>query len=103
MRILPTDRKWSSLVLLPFKAYMVVAPFCLFFLKLATDGHRTKYGLADAAAIVLLGYLLCSVVFVLVAVILFFTHRREYVAENILLAGVALLIALLFSSLCAVS
>jgi len=90
-------------MLFPFKAFMVVAPFCLFFLRLATDGHSTKYGRADAAAVVMYGYLICSLVFALAAVILFFTHRRELVAENILLAGVAMLIGLLFSSLCAVS
>jgi hypothetical protein len=103
MHILPKDRHWSGWALFPFRAYLVVAPACLFIWNFATEGHRTKGALAEAAAPVLFGYMICSMVFILAAVILFFTHRRELVAENLLFAGVAFIIALFIAPMCAVS
>ena len=103
MRIFPTDKHWSGWLLFPFRAYLIVAPACLFVWKFATEGHRPKGGLAEATMPVLFGFMLCDVVFVLAAVILFFTNRRELVAENLLFAGITFLIAFFIAPMAAVS
>jgi hypothetical protein len=51
----------------------------------------------------LLGYWLCTLVFILAAAILFAARRRELVAENLLFAGIAFLIALFIAPMAAVS
>ena len=90
-------------MLFPFRAYLAVAPVCLFVWKFVTEGHRTKGAFAEAATPVLFGYMLCTVVFILAAAILFFTHRRELVVENLLFAGIAFLIFLFIAPMTAVS
>ena len=90
-------------MLFPFRAYIIVAPICLFVWKFATDGHHTKGALAEAAAPVLFGFMICDLAFILAAVILYFTHRRELVAENLLFAGVTFLIAVMIAPMAAVS
>jgi hypothetical protein len=103
MRILPRYSHWSGWLLFPFRAYLVVAPVCLFFWKVATEGHRTKGALAEAVGPVLIGYWLCILVFILAAVVLFLTRHRELVAENLLCAGIAMLIAFSIAPMAAVS
>lgn len=104
MRVFPTNREqWFGLLLFPFKAYLPVAIICLLIWKVATEGHRVRGGLAAAAGPVMFGYMICAVVFLALAAIRFFTHRRELVAETLLLAGVAFIIALLLAPWCAVS
>jgi len=89
MRVFPANRdEWLGLVLFPFKAYLPIGVILVFFF--GTGAVRS--GFATAAGVVMLGYVLCSFVFALAAVIRFFTHKRELVAETLLWAGVAFLI-----------
>jgi hypothetical protein len=103
MRILPKDRHWSGWALFPFRAYLCIAPVCLFVWKFATEGHRPKGALAEAVTPVFLGCLICILVFVLAAAILFFTNRRKLVAENLMYAGIAMLIGFLIAPMAAAS
>jgi hypothetical protein len=103
MQIVPTYKHWSDWVLFPFRAYLVIAPVCLYVCSFAPEAHKTKGAFAGAATVVLLGYGLCFLVFILAAAILFFIRRRELVAENLLLAGITLLISLFIAPMAAVS
>jgi hypothetical protein len=104
MRVFPASRQqWFGLLLFPFKAYLPVGIICLLVWKAATEGHRVRGDLAAATAPVMLGYMICALVFLVLAVIRFFTHRRELVAEALLLAGVGFTIALFLARWCAVS
>lgn len=89
-------------MLFPFRAYLVVAPICLFVWKFATEGRRTGGALAEAAGPVLLGYMICTAVFMLAALIFFLTGRREFVRENLLFAGIAFFIATVIAPMAAV-
>jgi hypothetical protein len=103
MRILPTYRHWSGWLLFPFRAYLVIAPFCLYACSFAPEAHKTKGAFAGAAVVVLLGYWLCTLIFIFAAAILFATRRRELAAENLWFAGIAFLIALFIAPMAAVS
>jgi hypothetical protein len=81
---------------------MFIAPVCFFACSFA-PAARNRGALAGAAAVVLLGYWLCTLVFILAAAILFAARRRELVAENLLFAGIAFLIALFIAPMAAVS
>lgn len=94
MRILPANRQqWFDLLVFPFKAYLPLGIICLLVWKALTEGHHVRGGSMAATAPVMLGYTICTLFFLVLAVIRFFTHRRELVAETLLLAGVSLIIA----------
>jgi hypothetical protein len=104
MRVLPDNRKaWMGMLLLPFTAYLPLGILSLIVWSAATGGHSVRGGFAEAAARVCCGYILCVFVFVLTAGIRFATHRRELVAEALILAGIAFIIALLLTPFCATS
>ena len=103
MRLLPTNRHWSGWLLFPFRAYLIIAPVCLYLCSFAPETHKAKGAFAGAAAVVLFGCGICFLVFLLAAVILFLTHRRELIAETVLFAAIAFGISLLIAPLAAVS
>jgi hypothetical protein len=103
MQILPTYRHWSGWLLFPFRAYLLIAPVCLYLCSFAPEAHKTKGAFAGAVAVVLFGFMICTLVFILAAVVLFLIRRRELVAENLLFAGIAFLIALFIAPMAAVS
>ena len=102
--MLPANRReWFGLLLFPFKAYLPIGIVCLLVWRTATEGHRVRGGLAEAAMPVMLGYMLCVAAFLVVAVVRFFTHRRKLVPEALLFAAIAFIIVLLLGPWCAVS
>lgn len=104
MRVIPTERDgWFTVLLFPFKAYLPLGIICLFIWREATAGHGVRGGLAAATNPVVCGYMLCTLVFLLVAGFRFATHRRHLVAETLLFAAVAFTIALLLLPWCATS
>jgi|SRR5664279_147451 hypothetical protein len=104
MRVLPANRQaWIGLLLFPFKVYLPLGVVCLLAWKAATAGHRIHGALAEATGAVTCGYVLCVLIFVVTAAVRFATHRRELVAETLILAGIAFIIALLLLPWCATS
>ena len=93
MRVLPSNRSdWLRLLLFPFKAYLVLGLACLFVWEVATSGHRPRGARVEAAFPVVLGYLLCIVVFGFVALIQFSVRRRSSALTSGLFALAAFLI-----------
>jgi hypothetical protein len=89
MRVFPADRDgWNRLLVFPFKAYLPLGFIGLLFWNAATSGHQVRGGLAEATGRVLIGYTICTVAFLALAVIRFARGRRELVAESLLLAGI---------------
>jgi hypothetical protein len=88
MHLYPANRDaWFGLLLFPFKAYLPIGViYCAFLGSGVVDGD-----IAAAKGLLLLGYVFCSFAIVLAAMILFLAHKRELVAETLLLAGVSLL------------
>src|SRR5579862_882728 len=102
MRVFPVNRgEWFGLVVFAFKAYLPLGILCFLIWKVFTEGHRVRGGLAEAATPVGVGYLICTVIFLLAAVLLFVTRRRELVAETLLFAGIAFIIAYSLGLWCA--
>ena len=67
MRILPaTGGQWASLLLLPFKAYTALAYFAV-VIGIGSLPPRADY--TDAGGVIVLGYIVCFVVFCLAAMI----------------------------------
>jgi hypothetical protein len=72
MRILPANRdQWFGLLWFPFKAYLPVGFVCLLVWKAVTEGHRIRGSLAQAAAPVLFGYVICAIAFLVLAAFIF--------------------------------
>lgn len=92
MRVHILKHAGIDLLLFPFKAYLFLAPAALWMWREASSEHYVRGALAEAVGRILLGCLLCFVVFLFGAAIRFFTKRRELVAENLIWAGVAFII-----------
>ena len=79
-------------LLFHFKIYLLVAPIELYLWHQMTVGQKIRGGFAEGVGRVMLGYLICFVVFALTAIIRFITGRRELVAENLAMAGITFII-----------
>ena len=85
-------RTFGDWLFFPFKIYLLIAPIELYLWHQMTAGQRIRGGLAEGTGRVMLGYLICFVVFALTAIIRFITGRRELVAENLAMAGITFII-----------
>jgi hypothetical protein len=72
---------------------MLLAPIGLFVWNEMNRGHHIRGALTEAAGRIVLGYAICITIFLFAAAISFFIRRRHLVAENLLQAGIAFLIA----------
>jgi len=86
---------WLRRMTFPFKAYLVVAPVIFFTWDVATGGSRGgHHGVirADFAAVILSGFLVCFLGFLIAALVQFIAHRRDVARVSLLFAGVAFVI-----------
>jgi hypothetical protein len=82
-------RTFAEWFLLPFKVYLIMAPIGLFLWHETTFSNRVSGAFGEAISRIALGYLFCIIVFGSAAAACFITRRRQFVAENLLLAGIA--------------
>jgi hypothetical protein len=76
MKILPQGRQgWFGLALLPFKAYVVIAPVLVFISAQLPRPRHT--GATDAEAFMILGLFPCGVILLIAALVLAVTGRKE--------------------------
>ena len=92
---------WPEVMLFPFRIYMLLAPIGLFVWHELVLGNRVQVAFADATQRIVLGYMLCVTAFMLAAAACFASRRRELVAENLVLAGIAFLIMYFILPWCA--
>jgi cobalamin biosynthesis protein CobD/CbiB len=102
MSILPVNKQeWFALLLFPFKTYLVIAPVCLCIWAIANANNHVRGATAEATGRVLFGYFACTCVFLVTAVIQWFTGRHAAALENILFAAIAFFIAYLLAPMSA--
>lgn len=93
MHVIPhTRQEWFRFLLFPFRAFVVVAPICLFIWLAVTEGHRGRGARTEAAFPVALGLILCIGVFLVAALIQLVTRRRDAALLSFGFAGAAFLI-----------
>lgn len=98
MKIFPaTSRERWSLLLFPFRAYIVVGPLFFFFWDLATSGHRFRTDYCAVANLILSGFICCLFVFTAAGLVLFFARRRADAITNFAFALLVFTIFLLWS------
>jgi hypothetical protein len=95
MHILPASRQaWFSLLLFPFRVYVVIVP--IWFCLVITDADRPRFGLENSAGYLLLVYAICILFFFLAAVVQFVAHWRRAALTSIAFAvGSAVVFAIL--------
>jgi hypothetical protein len=102
MRFLPAsgpDR--LGLALFPFKAYLVLAPVCLWVWRMSVGNRYVRGGLSEATIAILPGYFLCMLVFFAVALVQFVQQEYKKSFNNILIAAAAVLVLLVLLPLSA--
>lgn len=93
---------WLRRVTFPFKAYLVVAPVTFFTWDVATGGSRGgHHGVirADFAGVILWGFLVCILGFLIAALVQFIAHRRDVARTSLIFAGITFGISLFWVSL----
>ena len=91
MRILPASKQeWFSLLLFPFKVYVIIVP--IWFIYSATEVPNVRYGLAGQSSYVLVAYAICIPFFFLAALIQFVARWRRPAVTSIVFALTAVIL-----------
>ena len=76
MSNLPESKQdWFSLLLLPFKAYVIIAPIWVFYST--SDSYVVRVGLRESSSYVLVAYAICVPFFLLAALIQLSARQRR--------------------------
>jgi hypothetical protein len=92
----PSRREWFRLLHFPFRAYLPLGAIFLLALRFLPESTPARV-VSEAETYVFLGYLICTLAFLILAVIRFYTRQRELIAETLLLAGLSLLLGLVLA------
>ena len=92
MRIFPTtsNERWA-LLLLPFKAYILIAPVCFVVWELATSERRFRGAREVAMAIVATGYGVCFLALVILGLLFCFLRKIDVAAGAFIFVALAFL------------
>jgi hypothetical protein len=86
----PSQERFFRLLLLPFKAYVIIASIWLIY---AVSAARSAHvGLGELSGYVLVAYAICVPFFVLAALVQFLAHWRRPALISISFASVAAII-----------
>lgn len=90
MRVLPASKQERfSLLLIPFKVYVIIVP--VWFIFVTTDADNPRFGLAEPAGYLLLAYVICIPFFILAALIQFVARWRRAALTSIAFALAAVM------------
>ena len=100
MKFFPENqKKWRTLMFLPFKTYLMAGPVCFLIWNVATEGHRTRDAHAEAAGSVFVGFSVWFGIFMLTGLAQMILRHRDAAITSFLYALAAFVAAVLWLSI----